>query len=450
MMLTTQRIILANSRDLRFQPQMFPLADILSVKTGETPRGEPVISLMVIDTNEGANPQPLTLIFSRQYWEPRKQECDEWVKKIMENIVCVRQKAAGQDKVMPVPDQELGMQPSIRRWSTTDIIRPHTTIVSTPPAEDEIILNPDQPEFPPIQKPVISERPAGKEPTIPTEEIPEHEKLKIPEKIIAEKIHSTTGLISSDLVIAEQLVLEEIPESSEKVTLPTSPAEIPPVPTDELKEFTESVVHQMPVDIEPLVPLSREETLQIIPPSSPPPSYRSNGRTLLAIGAIIIIICTFIGGAFIWSFSISGNNAPVLTPDMTPTPQPLQTFSPPTPVAIPTNGVWVRINYPKNFIGWIGNPGMLQPVSGSGEFFYKITNNENIVEISVQKQDESGETLSVEVIRNGEIISNRTIRTPMGSIDILIDVRTKKPPGMIAITPDNNATNSQQRWIEYF
>jgi hypothetical protein len=93
---------------------------------------------------------------------------------------------------------------------------------------------------------------------------------------------------------------------------------------------------------------------------------------------------------------------------------------------------------------------MLQPVSGSGEFFYKITNNENIVEISVQKQDESGETLSVEVIRNGEIISNRTIRTPMGSIDILIDVRTKKPPGMIAITPDNNATNSQQRWIEYF
>jgi hypothetical protein len=97
---------------------------------------------------------------------------------------------------------------------------------------------------------------------------------------------------------------------------------------------------------------------------------------------------------------------------------------------IPGNGVWVRVEYNGTFTGYVGNPGSLQHVGGSGDRFYYIPKSEGLVQASFQKRDYSGNTLTVEVYRNGEMIHHRATRVPMGEIQILINPVTGNTPGV--------------------
>jgi hypothetical protein len=59
--------------------------------------------------------------------------------------------------------------------------------------------------------------------------------------------------------------------------------------------------------------------------------------------------------------------------------------------------------------------------------------------------------LTVEVYREGDLISHRTISTPMGSIEFMIDARTGQPPGIpVTPTPLNNQGGSNSSGIMYF
>ena len=102
----------------------------------------------------------------------------------------------------------------------------------------------------------------------------------------------------------------------------------------------------------------------------------------------------------------------------------------PTLVTIPGNGVWVRVEYNGSFIGYVGNPGSLQHVGGSGDRFYYIPKSDDLVQASLVKQDNSGNTLTIEVYRNGEMVLHRTTRAPKGEVQVLIDPRTGNPPGI--------------------
>jgi hypothetical protein len=86
------------------------------------------------------------------------------------------------------------------------------------------------------------------------------------------------------------------------------------------------------------------------------------------------------------------------------------------------------VEYNGSFIGDVGNPGSLQHVGGSGDRFYYIPKSDDLVQASIQKQDNSGSTLTIEVYRNGEMVLHRTTRAPKGQVQILIDPRTGKPP----------------------
>jgi len=67
------------------------------------------------------------------------------------------------------------------------------------------------------------------------------------------------------------------------------------------------------------------------------------------------------------------------------------------------------------------------------------------------KADNSGDTLTVEVYRDGEVISLRNVSTPMGSIELLIDAKTGNPPAMTPeVTPTSNLTGSNVGRIMYF
>ena len=111
--------------------------------------------------------------------------------------------------------------------------------------------------------------------------------------------------------------------------------------------------------------------------------------------------------------------APVITVNETPTIR---------PVAIPGTGVWVRVVYSRYYYGQIGNPAGLQEVGGTGDQFYFIRNSGNLVQADIQKRDNSGDTLTVSVYNNGTRVFNTSLRSPMGTISVLIDPATGNPP----------------------
>jgi len=184
-------------------------------------------------------------------------------------------------------------------------------------------------------------------------------------------------------------------------------------------------------------------------PGSPPPSAGPNSQrqTYIAVAAIILIILGITG---VMIFYPQNQTAPTAEPTPLPTPT-IQQTPQPTPFIIPTTGVWVRVGYPRNYSGWVGNTGSIREVSGSGDQIYKIPVSEGIVQVQIHKADNSGDTLTVEVYRDGEVISHRTVSIPMGSIEILIDAKTGNPPGMTpVVTPSGNQTGSNGSRIMYF
>ncbi len=134
-----------------------------------------------------------------------------------------------------------------------------------------------------------------------------------------------------------------------------------------------------------------------------------------------------------WFGAPSGALSPVPTPSLPETlvPVPSTPVTPvPTPLIIPTTGVWVRVTYPQDFYGRLGNPGSLREVSGSGDRLYQMNADDHLVQVQMYKTDNSGDTLSVEIYRNGESMTRRTDSSPMGFIDLLVDSTTGAPPGI--------------------
>jgi hypothetical protein len=54
------------------------------------------------------------------------------------------------------------------------------------------------------------------------------------------------------------------------------------------------------------------------------------------------------------------------------------------------------------------------------------------VQVSVQKNDNSGALLAVGIYRNGTLISTKSVTSPMGTVDLLIDPQTGRAPGLTA------------------
>ena len=191
-------------------------------------------------------------------------------------------------------------------------------------------------------------------------------------------------------------------------------------------------------------------------PGSPPPTAGPGSRllTLIAVAAIILI---FLGIAGVVVFYPQNLTAPRVEPTPLPTQTIQQTLQPtlviplPTAVIIPTTGVWVRVDYPRSYYGLVGNSGSMRGVNGSGDQIYKIHESDGIVQAQVQKTDNTGDTLTVEVYRDGKVIGNRSVSIPRGSVELLIDAKTGNPPAMTpVVTPSSNQTGSNVGRIMYF
>ena len=91
---------------------------------------------------------------------------------------------------------------------------------------------------------------------------------------------------------------------------------------------------------------------------------------------------------------------------------------------IPQNGVWVRIEFTGNFTASFGTSGRMREITGSGNQFYQIPAQNEIVEASVQKGDNSGSVLTVSFYNDGQLAERGSTSNPHGTVELHADLRS--------------------------
>jgi len=254
---------------------------------------------------------------------------------------------------------------------------------------------------------------------------------------------------------------------------PEPPAALPSVvaPVPEIPQDSEDDSHELPVTStisenggqesvdqtapEPLVPPApvAAETSPVRHPIPPAREIRPLRTTLAYAGVLLLLIALVAAGAMLLlpqgpgytSIPLPQTTGPVQvttlpqetvqpTTSLPATLLPATRITPPViplpPSPVPQEGVWVRVNSTAYYFGTAGNPELMQQVSGTGDHFYKVLKNDRPVQVSVQKQDNSGALLAVAIYRDGTLIATRSITSPMGSVDLLIDPLTARAPGL--------------------
>jgi Trk K+ transport system NAD-binding subunit len=73
-------------------------------------------------------------------------------------------------------------------------------------------------------------------------------------------------------------------------------------------------------------------------------------------------------------------------------------------------------------------------VSGSGDRLYRIPAQNEIVEATIQKLDDSGNVLTVTFYNNGVAAQTGKISSPHGTLDIHADMRLTAPATTATVT----------------
>jgi hypothetical protein len=535
MMLTTRHLILIDNSSPRIEIRKIPLITVLSVAAGRVATGEPVITLSFTAEDSTEPVLPMNLLFKQQAAENRKRERDEWIRKLMELIVAVRQPAELADKTPENLTEGPGISaPAPMR--AVELPLPHKSVIGSESEPVNLEIIPDEPEVPVAEKtpgpasPIASTvseiipeagqeeaavtagtvqaEPAGGT-VIPGEtEGPGEEPAKAvsnePEIAVAEtgqtppvdlftaaalaveesaaasaipagtpgasRMPSSpvqkTGLLAR---LARSLGLqkkgrdhaaekpEESPVAETDIRVSGEPEEVVPVPETAVV-VPAHAVHEEPLPHQPestpagpstvpepaieisavepteeQIPSQQEmhaeekpaQQLPDLPPAAPPAP--GTQRTVVIAAAVIIILIIIAGGMFYTLKYGPGHTGIPATPIITPLPA---TPVPSAP-AIPSKGLWLRVTSNSSFVGYFGNPGDLRHVGGSGDRFYSIPDAGRLLQVSFQKQDYSGEILEIRIYRNGTMITSRSVRTPQGSIEFIIDTATGGFPGGI-------------------
>ncbi|WP_324757125.1 hypothetical protein [Haloarcula montana] len=99
------------------------------------------------------------------------------------------------------------------------------------------------------------------------------------------------------------------------------------------------------------------------------------------------------------------------TETATDTEEPTETATEAEPA---TNGYQVRISYDGEWSGSIGGGGSTRSVDGSGTQTLDVQGDPNIVSANAQKQDDSSRRLTVEILRDGEVVSDSATTAAYG------------------------------------
>ena len=177
-------------------------------------------------------------------------------------------------------------------------------------------------------------------------------------------------------------------------------------------------------------------------PRAPP---ASGSRTVIAAAVVVVVVIALVAMAYLSAPSLFGRGATplpvvttaptaVLTTAPTPVPTTIATLPPatgviPAPttiaeVAVPKTGVWVRVKYEGSFTGSAGAPGRFRTIADKGDHVYQLPARDEIVTATIQKQDNTGNKLTVEIYNEGALIKSGSVSAPKGTVLISADLRT--------------------------
>jgi len=346
-----------------------------------------------------------------------------------------------------------------------------TTEERTVPAEEEETLS----------GPVLSDAPAG---TVPAGDVHQETMNSAPQKKagLFERLASalrSQGRKKGDVLEEPGASVEQPAAGTAESFMPAAPGMLPGQPETgtPLEEIMERLLKEPPFQEEPVpkeeaafppetaleLPAVREEELPAMDTSSPiakeqgVPAIPESGQArpdgssageepqeprtpllsrpkplmaTLGIIALFLIIIALTGGILFFFQSTTGTGQNPVLPPVTPSVTSPSVMTAPQ-TAVPQTGVWVRVTCNGSYTGWVGNPGNLMHVGGTGDQVYKITDSTGLVQASFEKQDYSGAVLTVEVYCNGTVIHKTSIGAPRGSLDFIIDAKTGEFPGGI-------------------
>lgn len=164
-------------------------------------------------------------------------------------------------------------------------------------------------------------------------------------------------------------------------------------------------------------------------------------RTAMAAAVIVIIIIALAAGAYMFAPSLFGRGETPLPP-VTSVPVTVQTTVPPAmptpeapPVAtvtatvvpqiiIPQNGVWVLVKYEGSYSGFAGAPERFRNINATGDNAYQLSVRDELVLATIQKLDNTGRKLTVEIYNKGILIRSGSVSAPKGVVSINADLRT--------------------------
>ena len=80
--------------------------------------------------------------------------------------------------------------------------------------------------------------------------------------------------------------------------------------------------------------------------------------------------------------------------------------------------------YEGSFSGYAGVTGRFRDIADTGDHFYQLSVKNEIVSITIQKQDNTGRKLTVELYNEGKLIESESVTAPKGIVNINADLRT--------------------------
>ena len=183
----------------------------------------------------------------------------------------------------------------------------------------------------------------------------------------------------------------------------------------------------------PLVPGS----MPTAAPPNPPKPRRRKGK-LIAIAIIAIIIIAVVAGVFIFLKPQNGTGTSTSTPSPSGTQAPGGTASATqtagsavtivraetTSATIPSDGVYVHVNYIGGWKGTYGLSDAQQQVTNSKERLYNVENATGTVQASFWKMDGSSHEILVEIFKDGKLLTKGVTSAPNGKVTLSVDTTT--------------------------
>jgi hypothetical protein len=233
----------------------------------------------------------------------------------------------------------------------------------------------------------------------------------------------------------------EIPPGPEPIPHEETPLPRPSVP-GRIRELPGTYTPAIPTAATGTIPSDNNQAARTLDTGIHKEAPRA-GRPAMITGALVLVALIVVAGGLLFlSHTLPGytgdDQAGVITPAITGAPTPAL-----VPVTAEPAGVQVNILYPGTFSGTIGDTEYPRRVTGTGNQSYTVVINKGIVQALVQKLDNSGDALTVEIYNNNTLLSRKTVTAPMGEIHVLIDLATARPPGIAADATVNAGRTGQ-------